>query len=547
MARKSRKNQVPEVSQLPQVKVWRAALYIRLSVEFNGKRGDSLETQRQIMEAYIALCPDIEIAGVYTDNGTTGRTFERPAFQQMLSDVEAGKINCIVVKDLSRLGRNTIDTGFYIEKYFPLHGVRFISVNDQFDSEDSENNGSHLIVPLKNMINEAYAADISRKVRSQQRQAMQEGQYVGGRAPYGYLKSPQDCHKLLIDPETAPVVRQIFQWAAEGVAVNRIVLNLNEQGIPAPGQYKASAGIITSKILTGGGKWQTRTLHRILADEVYLGDMVQGKTKTVGHRQIATDPSEWVVVHDTHKPLVSRELFARVQAIRECIAEKYTRNPKEPYSINILRGRVFCGGCGKNLHRQRHHRGYYIYHCISNERIGENSCTANIYMRESELFNLILTVIQKKTEAVLGESLRLKQCKSKIAAQKARANTEIAKLRRQTEKNRELLAGLYESFVKGFLTQAEYFELKEDYSNKIGGAVERVQLLQAQQSELERQIEDFTGIADNLAAVGVDTELTAQLVDKLIRRITVNSPEDVSIDFTFDSGFERVREVLENG
>ena len=153
MARKSRKNAVvSEKSKNPAFKVWRAALYIRLSVEFNGKRGDSLETQRQIMEAYIALCPDIEIAEVYTDNGTTGRTFEREAFQRMLADVENGKIDCIVVKDLSRLGRNTIDTGYYIEKYFPLHGVRFIAVNDQFDSEDSENSGNHLIVPLKNMI-----------------------------------------------------------------------------------------------------------------------------------------------------------------------------------------------------------------------------------------------------------------------------------------------------------------------------------------------------------------------------------------------------------
>ena len=547
MARKSRKNQVPEVSQLPQVKVWRAALYIRLSVEFNGKRGDSLETQRQIMEAYIALCPDIEIAGGYTDNGTTGRTFERPAFQQMLSDVEAGKINCIVVKDLSRLGRNTIDTGFYIEKYFPLHGVRFISVNDQFDSEDSENNGSHLIVPLKNMINEAYAADISRKVRSQQRQAMQEGRFVGARPPYGYIKDPQDCHKLLIDPDTAPVVRQIFQWAVEGVAVNRIVLNLNEQDIPAPGQYKASVGIITSKKLTGGGKWQTRTLHRLLSDEVYLGDMVQGKTKTVGHRQIATDPREWVVVRGTHEPLVSRELFAQVQAIRESIAGKYSRNPKEPYSINILRGRVFCGCCGKNLHRQRRHNDSYVYHCISNDRIGEGTCATDICMLESELFGMILTVIIKKAETVLGESLRFKQCKSKIATQRAKTGTEITELRRQTEKNRELLAGLYESFVKGVLTQTEYFELKEDYSKKISAAAEHVRQLQAQQYELERQMEDFTGIADNLAAVGEDTELTAQLVDKLIRRITVNSPEDVSVDFTFDSGFERVREVLENG
>lgn len=544
MARKSRKNQSPGVKQASQVKVWRAALYIRLSVEFNGRRGDSLETQRQIMEAYIALCPDVEIAGVYTDNGTTGRTFERQAFQQMLSDVEAGKINCIVVKDLSRLGRNTIDTGYYIEKYFPFHGVRFISVNDQFDSEDSQNNGSHLIVPLKNMINEAYAADISRKVRSQQRQSMQEGQFIGGRAPYGYLKSPQDCHKLLIDPETAPVVRQIFQWAADGVAVNRIVLNLNEQDIPAPGQYKASMGIITSKKLTGGGKWQTRTLHRILADEVYLGDMVQGKTRSVGHKQVPVDESEWVVVRGTHEPLVSRDLFARVQTGRARMAEKYTQTAKEPYSVNILRGRVFCGGCGKNLHRQRRNRDYYVYHCISNERIGEGSCTANIYMSESELFSLILTVILKKAEAVLGESLRLKQCGGKTAARKAKTDAEITELRRQTERHRELLAGLYESFVKGVLTQTEYFELKEDYSNKISGAAERVRQLRAQQSELERQLEEYTGIADKLAAVGEDTELTAQLVAKLIQRITVNGPEDVSVDFTFDSGFERVREVL---
>ena len=153
MARKSRKGIVtPEKPKKAATKIWRAALYIRLSVEFNGKKGDSLETQQQIMEAYIALCPDIEIVEIYTDNGTTGRTFEREAFQRMLTNIEDGKIDCIVVKDLSRLGRNTIDTGYYIEKYFPLHGVRFIAVNDQFDSEDSENSGNHLIVPLKNMI-----------------------------------------------------------------------------------------------------------------------------------------------------------------------------------------------------------------------------------------------------------------------------------------------------------------------------------------------------------------------------------------------------------
>ena len=307
MARKSRKN--PDVSEKPiepDSKVWRAALYIRLSVEFNSNRGDSLETQRQIMEAYIALCPDIEVVEIYTDNGITGRTFEREAFQRMLADVENGKIDCIVVKDLSRLGRNTIDTGYYIEKYFPLHGVRFIAVNDQFDSEDSQNSGNHLIVPLKNMINEAYAADISKKVRAQQNQTMRDGQFVGARPPYGYKKAPDNCHRLLVNEDTAPTVRQIFQWAVDGVPLNEIVKRLNEGGTMTPGYYHASCGLFSfDSKLAGSGKWQTWTVGKILADEVYTGDMVQGKHTNIGHKQVVTSPENWIVVRNTHEASIS--------------------------------------------------------------------------------------------------------------------------------------------------------------------------------------------------------------------------------------------------
>ena len=435
MARKSRKDvAIPEKPKKAAMKIWRAALYIRLSVEFNSKRGDSLETQRQIMEAYIALCPDIEIAEIYTDNGTTGRTFEREAFQRMLADIEDDKIDCIVVKDLSRLGRNTIDTGYYIEKYFPLHGVRFIAVNDQFDSEDSENSGNHLIVPLKNMINEAYAADISKKVRAQQNQAMRDGEFVGARPPYGYKKDPDNCHRLLVNEDTAPIVRQIFQWTVDGVPLNVIVKRLNEGGVMTPGYYLASIGLITSKKLMGSGKWQTWTVGKILADEVYTGDMVQGKHTNVGHKQVPTNPVDWIVVRNTHEPLVSRKIFAKAQAVREQAAKK--RAAKVPYTENILRGRVFCGCCGKNLHRLRHQGGYYLYHCISNDRIGKGACDAKIYVREADLFSIIVTIIRQKAETVMGESLRLKQCDGKIAAQKAQVDQEIAELGRQTQKTR---------------------------------------------------------------------------------------------------------------
>lgn len=549
MARKSRKDAAALAApKKAAMKIWRAALYIRLSVEFNGKRGDSLETQRQIMEAYIALCPDIEIAEIYTDNGTTGRTFEREAFQRMLADVEAGRINCIVVKDLSRLGRNTIDTGYYIEKYFPLHGVRFIAVNDQFDSEDSEKSGNHLIVPLKNMINEAYAADISKKVRAQQNQAMRDGEFVGARPPYGYRKDPDNCHRLLVNEDTATIVRQIFQWTLDGVPLNVIVKRLNEGGVMTPGYYHASCGLFSyDNKLAGSGKWQTWTVGKILADQVYTGDMVQGKHTNIGHKQVVTKPEDWIVVRNTHEPLVSREVFAKAQAIREKAAQRGKSPAKKiPYTENILRGRVFCGCCGKNLHRQRHQCGYYVYHCISNDRIGKGACEAKVYVREPDLFNAILTIIRQKAEVVMGEALRLKRCDGKIAAQKAQVDQEIAELGREMQKYKALRAGLYESFVKGILTRAEYLEMQEDYSQKISGAVERVQQLQTRQSELERQVQRYTSMADKLAAVDKDTALSSLLVDQLIERVTVNGPDDVSIDFAFESDFERVMEVLGN-
>ncbi len=543
MARKSRKN-IAVVEEAPAIKVWRAALYIRLSVEFNGKRGDSLETQRQIMEAYVTLCPDIEVAEIYIDNGISGQTFEQAAFQHLLNDIEAGKIDCVVVKDLSRLGRNTIDTGYYIEKYFPLHQVRFIAVNDQYDSEDGENSANHMIVPLKNMINEAYAADISRRVAAQQRQAMRDGEFVGSRPPYGYRKDPDNCHHLLVNEDTAPTVRQIFQWAAEGVALNDMVKRLNEAKVPTPGHYLASVGLITNQRLMGSGKWQTWTVGKILEAEVYTGDMVQGKSRTVGRKQVSTAPMDWIVVRDTHEALVSREMFELVQAVRQNAAVKYTVTEKKPYTENILQGRVFCGCCGKNLHRQKSH-GRYFYRCITNDRLGKDACPGDIrYLKEADLFDTILIVIRQKAGAVMGSGLYLKRQDSKIAAKKAAVDREIDQLRGETEKNQALLKGLYENFVTGILTRAEYLELKEDYSGKVRTAVERVRELQAQQSELEALVKDCASLADKLAAAEKDKALTARLVEQVIERVTVSGPGDVAIQFRFEDSFIRLARSL---
>lgn len=544
MARKSRKDPaVPAPTEDKPLCIWRAALYIRLSVEFNSKRGDSLETQRQIMESYLAFCPDIAIYNTYTDNGATGQNFERKAFQQMLTDIEAGKINCVVVKNLSRLGRNAIDAGYYIEKYFPLHHVRFIAVNDRYDSEAEHTEVDHIILPVKNLINEAVALDLSRKVRSQAHQAMKDGAYIGARPPYGYLKAPDNCHKLIVNEDTAPVVRQIFAWAENGVPLNVIVKRLNESGTLTPGYYLAKIGLISNKMLMGSGKWQTWTVNKILSDEVYVGDMVQGKSMSVRRKQVLTKPEDWIVVRDTHEPIISRELFERAQAARKQTAEKASKT-KSPYTENILRGRIFCGCCGKNLHRQKCH-GRYIFHCISNDRIGKGACDNTMGgLHEDELLDSILTIIRRETEAFLGNRIRQADMDNRLAEQKNAMSYELAKLHRETANNRKYLTSLYESMATGVITKAEYAEMKAGYERKIEAAIQRAGQLQEQRADLEKQAAGYFDLTKVLAEAQSSQTLFSLLVNQVIERITVYDRERIEIRFSYEHSFDLLWEVL---
>ncbi|MEY8519025.1 recombinase family protein [Lachnospiraceae bacterium 29-84] len=361
------------------MQVYKAIKYIRLSyTDDKAVESDSVANQRRLIDDYIARHPEIEVVAEKIDDGYSGVLFHRPGFQQMLSDIEAGYIDCVIVKDLSRLGRNSIDTGYYIEQYFHAHNVRFIAVTDQFDTADAGSLHGGIMLPLKNMINEAYALDIGRKIKAQARQAMKDGDYIGARAPYGYRKDPDNCHRLLIDENTAPVVRQIFEWAYEHVALNRIVRNLNEMEITAPSHYKKSTGEITSPGLIGSGKWQTRTVMKILESEVYTGDLVQGKTKIVDHQQVKAGEDNLIIAKHTHEPNISYELFTAVQEYRKQICEESRAVPKRPYTPNIFKGKVFCADCGRSLHRQRAERkkepDVYWFHCLTNSRVAKDSC-----------------------------------------------------------------------------------------------------------------------------------------------------------------------------
>ena len=390
-------------------RIYHAAIYVRLSKEDGDVAGaskaesNSISNQKELIRDFLKDKEDIVVVSERVDDGYSGSSFERPGFQQMLEDIRRGAVDCVIVKDLSRLGRNAIDTGYYIERYFPSHNVRFISVTDQFDSENPDNLHGGIILPLKNMINEAYALDIGRKIKAQARQDMKEGKYVGGRAPFGYMKDPDDCHKLIIDPVAAPVVRQIFQWAYEKVPLNRIVLLLNEGGYPSPGKYKMQTGEITHQALAGRGYWQTWTVSKILQEDKYTGDMVQGRTKTVLHRQVPAGEENLIVVTGTHEPIVSREIFDAVQKYRAEVAEESKRHPVIPYTPNIFKGRIFCGDCGRSLHRQRQQcNGSYRFHCLTPTRVHKDKC-AGVSISETELIATVLDILKRELAAVLGD------------------------------------------------------------------------------------------------------------------------------------------------
>lgn len=539
MARKSRK-QTDAPMPAPSLYVY-VALYIRLSVEDNKKRGCSVENQKLVLNDYLADKPDFVVYDTYIDNGLTGTNFHRPGFQQMLSDIEAGHINCVIVKDLSRLGRNSIDTGYYIEQYFYAHNVRFIAVTDQFDTADPGNLHGGIMLPLKNMINEAYSLDIGRKIKAQARQAMKDGDYIGGRAPYGYRKDPDNCHKLLVDKETAPVVKQIFDWAYERVALNRIVRNLNEMGIVAPSHYKKSTGEITSPGLIGSGKWQTRTVMKILESEVYTGDLVQGKTKTVDHQQVKAGDDNLIIARHTHEPIISHEVFAAVQEYRKQVCEESRAVPKRPYTPNIFKGKVFCADCGRSLHRQRAERrkgpDIYWFHCLTNSRVAKDTCKG-VMMQETELIATVTTVLEKELSVALGMSLPLFQLEARQKQKKDGLKSQMSAKRQDIEKQRRLIRGLYENFVQGILTSVEYFELKADYEESITVLSGDIEALEKGMDALDDQLVRYRAMEKDAKSLAQDHVLTAELIERLIDRIEIDHERNIRVSFRFKSEFQ---------
>lgn len=528
MARKSRKN-IPEAVPVHNDLFINTALYIRLSVEDGKKRSNSIENQQLIIDDYISDKPEFKVYDTYIDNGLTGATFDRPSFQRMLSDIEAGYINCVIVKDLSRLGRNAIDTGYYIEQYFPKNKVRFIAVTDSFDTANPSRS-SGIMLPLKNMINEAYAIDIGRKIRAQAHQDMLDGNYIGARAPFGYRKDPDNCHKLLIDEATAPIVRQIFEWSAAGIGVNVIAIKLNELNTVTSSEYKRSTSE-PNKRYKQSSHWNSFTVQHILDNPVYTGDMVQGKSKTIErHKQIAVSPDEYIIVRGTHEPIVSREMFEKAKQLREAVREEYKQKSVDPYTENIFKGKIFCAHCGKPLHRCRQKRktkaDNYSFRCIANSRIAKGVCVG-VHIYENEVIEAVASGIR----VIVGKYAYSSAECSSVKRQKAQLTKSISEYQSELEKVLSFVRSLYENFVEGIISNDEYISFKSDYSEKAANLKEKIATAKKELSQIEDTLQKRELVAKSTKAFLKNGKLTAELISLFVKRIEVTHDKEIKIEY----------------
>ena len=392
MARPSKRRQqatsVPAVAEEQFARIYKTAIYARLSREDNLNQSDSIENQLALLNDYVGNRPFLHLAGTFIDNGYTGTDFDRPEWQKLMEAVQSKEVDCIVVKDLSRLGRNYIETGEFLEKICPFFGIRFIAINDNFDTETVEASGQ-LSVSLSNIINDYYAKDISRKVSSALRSKMENGEFIGAWEKYGYLKDPNNKNQLIVNPETAPIVKQIFLWRSEGMSYMGINKKLNDSGVLSPGQYKANRGIVTNnnqkdRVIL----WNKHMITEILKDITYLGHLAQRKASQCLYAGISfhrTEEQEWIIVENTHEPIIEQELFDKVQAINNAAAEKSKANSGKydhlPKAVNIYGKKFTCADCGSVMKLVRSFstkkdKVYFTFKCPTYAEHGTRACNA---------------------------------------------------------------------------------------------------------------------------------------------------------------------------
>ena len=514
-----------------------AAAYIRLSREDGDKiESNSVGNQREFITRSVTQnLSDVNIIDYYIDDGFTGTNFNRPGFQRMLHDIDVGIINCVIVKDLSRIGRNYIDTGTYLERYFPSHGVRFIALNDGIDNYEQSYDIS---MPIKNIVNAQYSRDISKKVITSIRTKQEKGDFIGAFAPYGYMKDPKNKNHLIKDEYAATVVERIFKMYASGMGQITIARTLTEEGVPCPSIYKKTQGM---KYQNGMRMeltkyWTYSTIHNILKNQVYAGNMVQHKADMSRFRtkQSAILPeSEWIVIKDTHVPIISQELFDTVQMMRK----RNYRSVKQFEKPHALATHLQCADCHRGMCRVKDTHGRYILRCTTYHRWGRNLCTPHkIY--QDVLEKIVVNEINSFIAKINDLDQKIKKPQYANISNRENINNQLNEIAIRIEKNLARRKSLYEDYKDGMISRDEYFSFKQQYEDDVNSLEAQANVLKEKKAQTPQSIADEPWFTRFMKYKKID-QLTPEIVNIFIDMVYVSEDNNITIQFNFkDELFE---------
>ena len=528
---------------------YQATEYVRLSyADDRMNESDSITNQKKLIADFLKGHPEIELVSERIDDGYSGILFDRPAFQEMMDDIRSGKINCVIVKDLSRLGREYIETGRYLRQIFPAYGVRFIAITDGIDTAN-DNPGDDLTVSMKSIINDAYCHDISVKTRSALLTKRKDGDYVGSCPIYGYRKSPENKNQLVPDEQTARVVQDIFRSKIDGASAAQIAKELNDLGVLSPLAYKISRGLPHPKkgfADSQDARWSATTVLRILKDETYTGVLIQGRQGTYNYKikdVIDKPESQWIRVENAHKAIIRKQDFDLVQKILGLD----TRTSPGHDKVYLFSGILICGCCGERMTRKTvpyKDKKYFYYFCPKGKK---NGCTGSVMLKENDLITCVLESLKAQINNVVSleqllDSINEEQINRELIEQ---YKIQIADNEAQLAQIRRFKSILYENFVSGFLDKDEYKTLKDDYSSDMARLQAAIDRLRQKMEDASNNTSERLRWAEHFKRFSTMTELDRRAVIALIQSIEVVGKEKLNITFRYQSEYDKAIQLLQ--
>lgn len=520
--------------------VFNAAGYIRLSREDGDKEeSDSVGNQRKLLTEYIDKEDGLCLYGFYIDDGYTGTSFRRPDFQRMMTDIEGGRVNCVIVKDLSRFGRDYIDAGRYLERYFPEKGVRFISISDGIDSIKQSYG---MLLPIKNIFNEQYARDISNKIHATVESKQKAGEFIGSFPSYGYKKSPLDKNKLIIDEYPASIIRRIFSLYISGYGKQKIARILNAEGILCPSEYKKAIGLNYHNPNSIGNitYWSYSTINSILHREMYTGNMVQGtKYQQMRSKQKKQDKDKWIIVENTHEPVIDKETWDKAQSL----LKKRTRELDLKTNRNIFSGFIKCGNCGsamsKNMWRLADGTRVDSLYCGTYKRNGRKFCTPHMIP-----LKILEEIVLKDLKVIIQNTGDLSEIvkEQNFAFPKTQKTNgiELNKWKAELERIRKLKQSVYEDYKEGLISKEEFVSYREDYLTKEMLYIKQINAVQKRTKETDTEDVFQSLWLKRLLELKNIEELDRTVVVEMIHEIQIYEDNRIKITYNFSDELEQL-------